>query len=229
MYNHIGDKLKQDIAWAYESDAVLFDFDGTIADTGYLWQKVDRKFMEDRGFEYTEDLGPKLAALGFKNGAQWIIDTYNLDDTPEAVCKEWNEGAERLYAEEVVLRDGVQEYIDKLHAMGKKIALVTTNNHRVLSSMKERVDVYNIFDAVVLGDQVSRSKHFPDIYLEAAKRLKVAPEKCLVYEDIPTGINSAHKAGMTTCAVDSNDQWQDMSELEKIADHSIHSWLELVE
>ncbi len=221
--------MKQDISWAYDSEAVLFDFDGTIANTGYLWQKVDRKFMEDRGFEYTEDLGPKLAALGFKNGAQWIIDEYNLEDTPEEVCKEWNEGAERLYAEEVVLRDGVKEYIDKLHNMGKKIALVTTNNHRVLCSMKERVDVYDIFDTVVLGDEVPRSKHFPDIYLEAANRLGVAPEKCLVYEDIPSAIKSAHKAKMITCAVNSNDQWQNIDELKDLSDHFINSWTELID
>ncbi len=228
MVRDIGDKLRQDNSWAYESDAVLFDFDGTIANTGYLWQKVDRKFMEDRGFEYTEDLGPKLAALGFKNGAKWIIETYNLDNTPEEVCKEWNESAERLYAQEVVLREGVQQYIDKLHAMGKKIALVTTNNHRVLTSIKERVDVYEIFDAVVLGDEVPRSKHFPDIYLEAAKRLDVVPENCLVFEDIPTAIKSAHSAGMVTCAVNSNDQWQDIDELKKLADHFIDSWMELI-
>ncbi len=220
--------MSEDISWAYKSDAVLFDFDGTIADTGYLWQKVDRKFMEDRGLEYTEDLGPKLAALGFKNGAQWIIDTYNLDDTAENVCKEWNEGAERLYAEEVVLREGVQEYIDRLHAMGKKTALVTTNNHRVLTSMAERVDVYDIFDAVVLGDEVPRSKHFPDIYLEAARRLETDPSKCLVFEDIPAAIKSAHTAGMVTCAVNSNDQWQNMDELIKLADHYIFSWDELL-
>ena len=221
--------MKQDISWAYKSDAVLFDFDGTIANTGYIWQKVDRKFMEDRGFEYTEDLGPKLAALGFKNGAKWIIDTYNLDNTPEEVCKEWNESAERLYAQEVVLRDGVEEYINRLHAMGKKIALVTTNNHRVLTSIKERVDVYEIFDAVVLGDEVPRSKHFPDIYLEAAKRLNVSPDKCLVFEDIPTAIKSANSAGMVSCAVDSNDQWQNIDELKDIADHFIHNWKELLD
>ncbi len=227
ILNPLGGNLKQDNSWAYDFDAVLFDFDGTIADTGYIWQKVDRKFMEDRGLEYTEDLGPKLAALGFKNGAEWIVDTYNLNETPEQVCQEWNEAAERLYAQEVVLKEGVMDYIDNLHAMGKKTALVTTNNKRVLTSISERVDVYDIFNAVVLGDEVPRSKHFPDIYLEAASRLDIDPELCLVFEDIPMAINSAHEAGMTTCAVDSNDPWQNIEELKAMSDYFIHTWDEI--
>lgn len=213
--------------WPCAFDAAIFDFDGTIALTGHIWHQVDRLFLERRGLTWTPEYAVQLAALGFADGAVYTIETYGINETPEAICDEWTELSQQLYAEQVVLRDGVEPYLRALRNAGVRVALATTNNAQVLGTLKPRVDVDELFDACVYGPEVAHNKNHPDIYFEAARRLGVAPERTVVFEDIIPALKSARKAGMTTCGVASGEVFQDAEALRAEADLFLHDWLDL--
>lgn len=189
-------------------DAVLFDFDGTIAESFHVWRLVDETFLARRGLPYPDGLGAELASRGFRSGAAWLIERFGLTETVDEICDEWNALGQELYLEQVRLRPGVDEYLRALKAAGLKTALVTNNDPNVIAALGPHIDL-ELFDAEVYGREVARDKHFPDIYEEGARRLGAVPERCLVFEDIPMGLASARRAGMTGVGVLSADPQQD--------------------
>ncbi len=210
--------------WPPSFGAAIFDFDGTLAETAWLWRRVDDIFFEERGLPYDEDSHEMLATLGFRAGAQWCIDRYGLHEDAADICDEWNRLGSELYAKEVFLRPGAREYLVALREEGVALALATTNDPHVLASMRSHVDVGELFDAVVCGREVARPKDHPDIYLEAARRVGAAPRSCIVFEDIIAGIRSAASAGMTTCGVRCADEHQDARAIRREADLFIDGW-----
>ncbi len=213
--------------WPFSYEAAIFDFDGTLASSAFVWNEVDRTFLARRGRTWTPDLAQHLATLGFAEGALYVIERYGLDEDPQDICDEWNELANDIYATEVDLRPGALAYLDALRETGIPIALATTNDHDVLASMAPRLDVYDLFDTVVCGTDVTKTKREPDIYLEAARRLGVAPAGCVVFEDIVAGLRSAGGAGMATCAVASGDVTQDVDAVRAAADLFLEDWRDL--
>lgn len=166
----------------------LFDFDGTIAHTGHIWELVDKAFLAKRNIPWTEEFAPTIAAMGFKEGARYVIDTYNLNETVEEICASWMQQAQEFYKNEVVLRPGALEYIKALKRAGISTALASANNRELLSALKPRIDVWGIFDEVVLVEDVGKSKNFPDVYHEALTRLGSLAQDSIVFEDIESGL-----------------------------------------
>ena len=208
-------------------EAAIFDFDGTLAKTAHIWREVDEIFLSKRGIPYTPEFPRMLTTLGFAAGAEYAIERFCLNEKAEDICREWNELGSLFYRTRVELRRGATAYIEALRSQGIPIALATTNDATVLRSM-ELVDVDALFDTIVCGSEVSRGKDHPDIYLEAARRLGVPCESCIVFEDIVPGILSAKSIGMATCAVRSGDPIQVFDEVVAVADTSLDTWQGLV-
>ena len=207
--------------------AAIFDFDGTISDTAALWKRVDEEFLGARGFEVPDDYALVLSTLGFAKGAEYTIETFGLHETVEDVCDEWIRMGRALYETDATLRPGVEAYIHLLRDAGVRIALATTNDPEVLDALRH-VRIDDLFDARVHGREVARGKDHPDIYLEAARRLGVEPASCIVFEDIPQGLASAHAASMVACGVRSSDPLQDMAQIEQEADLVLDDWRDLL-
>lgn len=205
--------------------AAIFDFDGTLADSDGVWRRVDQIFFERRGLTFSDDYAEKLSVLGFEDGARYTIDAYDLDDTPEEVCEEWNQLGRELYATEVCLRPGAAAYVQALRAAGVPVALATTNAAEVIAAMEPREQVRSLFDARVHGAEVPHhTKDYPDIYLEAAARLDVEPGGCVVFEDILPAVLTAKRAGMRAVGVRTGSAHQKWELISKAADLTLDGW-----
>ncbi|MBP3894275.1 MAG: HAD family phosphatase [Atopobiaceae bacterium] len=212
--------------WPPAFDAAIFDFDGTIANTGWIWEEVDRTFLGSRGIPYTHEYARMLSVLGFSSGAQYTIETYHLEEDPQDICEEWTRLSQALYHTRVELRPGVEEYIMALRGRGIPIALATANEPELISSMR-LVDIDALFDVCVHGRDVGVAKDEPDIYIEAARRLGVDPQRCIVFEDIEPGLVAARGAGFITCAVESGEATQNFERVSRVADLALHDWTAL--
>lgn len=219
--------IAQPSLWPPTFDGAIFDFDGTIAETAYLWRQVDEAFLAERGIAYTDEYARMLSVLGFDRGARYTIDLYGLRETVEEVVEEWTCLSWALYRSEVTLKPGVSAYLSTLKARGIRCALATSNEPALIESMRN-VDASALFDVLVYGCEVNVPKSEPDIYLEAARRMGVDPKRCIVFEDIAPGLEAANRAGFTTCAVRAEDAGQDWESLAAQADLAIESWLGIV-
>ena len=205
--------------------AAIFDFDGTLAESGGVWRRVDEIFFERRGLAFADDFASKLSVLGFEDGARYAIEAYRLPDTVQEICDEWNRLGSKLYETEVCLRPGAEAYIRALRAAGVPVALATTNDPAVLAAMEPRVPISELLPVRVHGCQVEHhTKNHPDIYLEAARRLGVEPGECLVFEDILPAVLTAKAAGMRVVGVRTGSSRQKWEEIRAAADLTIDSW-----
>ncbi len=208
--------------------AVIFDFDGTIADSTYVWKKVDEDFFRARGMAVPDDYVDAISTMSFVSGAIYTKEKYNLDESIEDIMAEWNIHALYEYANNVRLKPYVAEYIGKLKNQGIKIGIATASNPEFYAPVLEREGVAHLFDAFADGTSGVRNKDYPDIYLLCAEKLGVKPENCLVYEDIIKGIKSAKTAGMAVTAVYDENNKNNWNEAKRAADHFLLSFGEIL-
>ena len=209
---------------ATDIEAVIFDFDGTIAHTHHIWKLVDQEFFESRGILYTPEIGKILSPLGFEKGAEWAISTYKLNEDPEEIITEWKELSKSFFVNSVQLRPGVVEFINKLKERHISTALATVNEPELLALLEPRLHLSTLFDTQVFAADVGSAKDEPYLYLEALARLKAKAKKTLLFEDIPLAIQTGNSIDLITCAVNCDDEHQDIEKLSKLADFTIKHW-----
>ncbi len=209
--------------------AAIFDFDGTIADSCYVWESVDREFFKKRHMDIPFDYTKKISTLNMRDGAVFTKNEYGFSDSVEDIIKEWQEGALREYETNVILKPFAAEYIRILKNKGIKIGLATSSSPEFYTPVLKKSGIYDLFDAFVDGSMGMRSKQFPDMFVNCAKMLKAEPPECGVYEDILPAILSADSAGMYTTAVFEPKSSKDWDKIKAAAGRSIISFSELIE
>ena len=191
--------------------AVIFDFDGTIANSRYVWQKVDVDFFAKRGMEIPRDYVEAISVMSFYNGAVYTKEKYNIKESVEEIMSEWNSQALREYKENVVLKPFVKEYLRELKDKGYKIGLATAALQDYYIPVLEREGVLDCFDVFTDTRDDARDKNFPDIYLLCAEKLGSNSANSIVFEDVLKGVKSSVSAGFNTTAVYDNqpeNQWE---------------------
>ena len=184
-----------------EKAGYIFDFDGTTADSSYLWEKVDRDFFKEHGMEIPPDYGEKISTMSFYEGAVFTKNAYNIEESVEEIMEQWHKGAVHEYERNVELKPYVVEYIRFLKRKSFKVGLATASNPEFYLPVLKKYAITECFDAFADGKLGLPNKEHPDIYLKCAEMMGVEPENCTVYEDIPQGIKSAKAAGMRAIGV----------------------------
>ena len=95
-------------------DTAIFDLDGTLLDSMYVWRHIDDRFFEKRGMVSPPDYGPALAGKSYRESAEYTIERFGLSESWEEIVKEWTDMAIDEYAHHVPLKDGAREYLDAL-------------------------------------------------------------------------------------------------------------------
>lgn len=181
---------------------VIFDLDGTLVDSMWVWRKIDEDFILERNLPLTpEALMQSIAHLSFHETAEFFKSSFQLLDTVEEIKTRWNEAAKREYRTNVMLKEGAREILQKFQDSGVKIALATSSSREILEACLEAQDITRFFDVVVTTDMAGKTKSEPDVYLLAAGLLGLPPESIAVFEDIPQAMFGARKAGMKVFGV----------------------------
>ncbi|MDO4503070.1 MAG: HAD family phosphatase [Coriobacteriia bacterium] len=197
----------------------IFDFDGTLATSMWVWLDIDRQFCREHGIELPEGYADDLVGLGFEGAAQYFIDELGCTLTLEECCDEFNRLAFDRYAHEVELKPGAVEFLRGLRERGVRCAIASSLNRKLLTAALHNNGVEDVFDAICLCDEHRTHKSEPLIYQIAARELGVVPGECVVFEDIVPGVRSAQAAGMrAVAAIDEGNEAQDTAAVRELAD-----------
>ena len=209
-------------------DAVIFDLDGSLVDSMWMWGAIDREYLGELGYEVPSDLSGAIAGLSFYDTAEYFKNRFHIEDTLEEIGTRWNEMAWDKYTNEVTLKKGVKEFIQACYNKGMKFGIASSNSKELIQQVLKCRGLLDFFDTIKSGSEGYASKPSPELYLAAAQDLGVDPKRCLVFEDITQGIMAGKNAGMTVIAVD--DQYSAFQEDEKreLADHYIYDYGELI-
>jgi HAD superfamily hydrolase (TIGR01509 family) len=204
--------------------AAIFDLDGTLLDSLWIWQRVDEAFFAARGLSVPPDYADALHALTFREVAEYTIARLGLRETPEAVMAEWTATSLALYQNEVRLKPGAREYLAALRARGVTLAVATNLTTRVLEAALRHNGILTWFQALTSADEVPRGKEYPDIYQLTAKKLGVPPAQCVAYDDVAKALVGMRAAGVTACAVYEPLSGQNWAAMCRAAQSHILSW-----
>ena len=211
-------------------DAAIFDMDGTIMDSLGIWERIDYDFLEKkRGIKVPADYVHDIAAMSFSEIAEYTKKRFNLPDTPQELMQEWTDMAIYEYSHNVPLKPFVKEYMQQLKNHGKKIALCTSSPKYFFKPALRNNGICDLFDAFANTCEAGIGKNSPKVYLLAAQKVGVSPERCLVFEDVISAALSAKKAGMTVCGVYDERSRSRQNELRAVCDMYITGFNELME
>jgi HAD superfamily hydrolase (TIGR01509 family) len=208
----------------YDMKAAIFDMDGTIIDSMWVWKGIDHNYLKKRNIEMPLDLRCCIEDKSFAQVAQYFKDRFGITDSVEQIQNEWNNMAIYEYSHNVTMKKGAKEYINKLKSLGIKIGLATSNCQLLVDVALKNNGLDNLFDSITITDEVTRGKNFPDIYLLAAKKLGVSPKECVVFEDILPAIKGAKAAGMRVVAVHDVDSECNKDEMTSLSDLYIYEY-----
>lgn len=211
-----------------DKKAVLFDLDGTLVDSMWVWSEIDVEFLGSRGLLVPPDLERAVDGMGFTEVAYYFKERFRLPESIEEIKEQWLAMSRDKYIYEVPLKKGVAAILPLLKEQGLKLAVVSSNSRELVEAVLASHDISGYFDCIVTACDVNKGKPAPDVYLKAAKDLGIRPEECLVFEDIPEGILAGKAAHMVTCAV--YDDYSRGLEIEKrkLADYYIDSFEDLI-
>jgi len=175
--------------------AVIFDCDGTLADTMPVhYQAWAATLGRYPGLELSEDRFYVLGGWPTLSIAELLKKETGLDFDPAAVAREKEAAFERRLDQVRPIALVVAKARELRGTM--PIAVATGGIRRICETILHHIGLVGWFDAMVCAEDVRHHKPAPDIFLEAARRLGVAPEDCLVYEDTDPGLEAARRAGM---------------------------------
>jgi HAD superfamily hydrolase (TIGR01509 family) len=182
-------------------EMVLFDMDGVIIDSEPLWSEAERQLLTRRNLTYSEHLKPLLMGLDSREAVRILLRHYNLDESVEDLVHERNQLVSELVQKHGQPIPHAIDLVRRVRNAGLKTVLASSSPYSLVEIVVEKLKIGPLLDLVVSGDEVSRGKPAPDIYLAAAKTLGVVPECCLAIEDAPNGVRAAKAAGMRCLAI----------------------------
>lgn len=208
--------------------AMLFDLDGTLVDSMWMWEAIDIEFLGAYGYECPDDIQRAIEGMSFSETAVYFKERFDLPLSLDEIKAVWTRMSIDKYRHEVPLKPGVLEILKYCKENGIRTGIGTSNGSEIVDAVLTSLKVKEYFDAVVTACEVAHGKPEPDIYLEVAKRLGVQPENCLVFEDIPAGIMAGKAAGMPVIAMEDDFSADLMDEKRALADAVISDYRELL-
>jgi HAD superfamily hydrolase (TIGR01509 family) len=180
--------------------AVVFDMDGVLVDTEHLWDEVREELTTEWGGRYTPEAQEAMMGMSSLEWSRYLHETVGLREPPETINAEVVRRMLARYEVDLPVVPGAVEAVRRLDGEGFRLAVASSSNRELIDAVLRRIELAALFEATVSSEEVGRGKPAPDVYVEAARRLDVAPEKCAAIEDSASGIRAARAAGMRVVA-----------------------------
>lgn len=210
-----------------QKKAVIFDLDGTLVDSMWMWKEIDIEYLARFGYECPPMLQKEIEGMSFSETAVYFKEYFHLPDTLDEIKQAWIEMSIDKYRTEVPLKKGAKRFLEFLKDAGISTGIATSNGQQMVDAVVGSLELSGYIHVVKTACEVAAGKPAPDIFLTVARELGAAPKDCVAFEDIPAGIQAGKAAGMTVCAVD--DEFSIPMRQEKIllADYFIRDYDEL--
>lgn len=207
-----------------EIQAVIFDLDGSLVDSMWMWRAIDIEYLGRFGIPLPEGLQSEIEGMSFHETAVYFKRTFGIPDSLEQMKEDWNRMAWDKYTYEVPLKPGIPEFLEGCLAAGIRLGIATSNSRELVANVVEVHRLKKYFSCIMTACDVGRGKPAPDIYLAAAEGLGIRPENCLVFEDIIPGIQAGKSAGMKVCAVEDAYSVSERERKAALADYYIEDY-----
>ena len=201
----------------------IFDLDGTILDSMFIWDTIGEDYLRSLGIEPKENLKETFKTFTLEQAAEYYRENYGFTLSVNEIVDGVNKMVEQYYAETVKLKPGIEVFLEKLKAKGVKMCIATVTDKPLVEIALNRLGVGNYFSEIFACSEVGHSKEEPHIYREAQKHLGTSKKETTVFEDVVHALRTAKSDGFVTVGVfDVHEENQE--ELKRMADCYIENY-----
>ena len=202
----------------------VFDFDGTLADTTWIWLAVGEQMIRERGEFYDDAWVFETEHMDSPEIAAWIKEHYRMRGAVGEILSEMHERMDRLYEECTAMKPGVFGFLGYLRRQGVPTCVASATDHVTVVAALERMGARELIDAVVTCPELDTTKREPTVYLKAAELIGCDPAHVVVFEDMLFTVTTAKNAGFYVVAIEDGVSLPHKDEIRQIADDYITSY-----
>ena len=198
----------------------IFDFDGTLLDSMFIWDTIGEEYLRSLGKEPHEDLKETFMTLTLEEAAVYYREHYGVSLSVKEIVDGVNAMVEQTYRTKVTLKPGIAEYLAWLKENGVRMCVATVTDRYLVEETLDRLGVRHYFSEIFTCAEVGFGKDKPIIYQKALEHLGTEKRDTYVFEDMLFALNTAKTDGFPTVGVyDRHEEHQD--ELKELADYYI--------
>lgn len=201
--------------------AALFDCDGTMLDSMPMWTNLSMDVMADYGIDLPREVERQTASMSHLDAARFYADKYFNGQHVEDLQKTFSDHLYRSYHEELQLKPGVHDLLDKLHARGIPMAVASSTDESLLLDCFDRLDLRGYFQFIQTVDNCGYSKDSDGYFETAAKAFGLPPQEIVLFDDALYAIERAKRCGLVTVAVEDADNADQMDLIKAAGDYFI--------
>ena len=182
----------------------IFDLDGVLVDTAKYHYKAWKMLAQKLGFDFTMTDNERLKGVSRMQSLEILLEIGGItvsDEEKNELAEQKNACYVRLIEEigENELLLGVKDYLNLLKDQGVKIALGSASKNAMM--ILNNLGIVPLFDAIIDGNKVNRTKPDPEVFTKAVQELGLSPKECIVFEDAVAGLEAAKNAGIATVGI----------------------------
>ena len=198
----------------------IFDLDGTLLDSMFIWDTIGEEYLRSLGKEPHEDLKETFMTLTLEEAAEYYREHYGVTLSVKEIVDGVNAMVEQTYRTKVTLKPGISKYLAWLKENGVRMCVATVTDRYLVEETLDRLGVRHYFSEIFTCAEVGFGKDKPIIYQKALEHLGTEKSDTCVFEDLPFALNTAKTDGFPTVGVyDRHEEHQD--ELKELADYYI--------
>ena len=198
----------------------IFDFDGTLVDSMFIWDTIGEDYLRSLGKEPREDLKETFMTLTLEEAAEYYRTHYGVTLSVKEIVDGVNAMVEGIYRTRVALKQGVADFLAQLKDNGTRMCIATVTDRYLVEETLDRLGILQYFSEIFTCAEVGYGKDKPIIYRKALEHLDTAKNETYVFEDSLFALKTAKADGFTTVGVyDRHENRQD--NLKNLADYYI--------
>ena len=208
-------------------EAAVFDLDGTLLDSMWLWEGLANNYLKSIGIEPPEDLRDTLKKLSLLEGCHYLKDRFQLSKTPEEINGEMEGLLESHYSNYFMLKPYVLETLKDFKNRNIRMCLATATADNLVIKALERLGIGDYFEFIQTSNNIGIGKSNPEFFQAVIKRLDIEPKDIWVFEDALHCMISAKNCDLNVVALLDDSAISDRQEIKKIADICIDDFSQL--
>lgn len=207
---------------------IIFDLDGTLLDSMYIWKNVSSLYLEKQGIQPPEGMINIVKKFTIPEAARYFISTFSLPFTENEVVESIIDIVADKYRNEIQLKPYALNFIQKQKELGSKMCILTASESSYIFAALERLNLLPYFECILTCTEIGLTKKDPLVYKIAMERLGGNIENTYVFEDALYAVKSAHQGGFSVIAIEDSCALPDKNEIMNLCTRYIQNYNELL-
>lgn len=203
----------------------IFDLDGTLMDSMFIWEHIGEDYLISRGITPEKGLNEKFKSLSIKQAAEYYQNVYHIKDSVEEIINGVNSMIEHYYADVVKAKEGVASLLLHFKKNNIKMCIATATDKYMVEAALKNNNLLEYFSDILTCNQVGYGKDTPVIYEKSLEILGTKKDETLVFEDAVYAIETAKKAGFIVVGVEDKFSSLEKEKIQKLSDIYLESFL----